>query len=128
MSDRKKDLLWNLAVGAVIAVLVYLLDTSRGNAFLHSLCDGTFVAAVMLLGIGGIKGIRNKGAFDVMGFGVKSTVETFLPFLQRGEKEDPIAYRERKEAERKPAGGMLIAGIVYFVVSVIVLVFYQIFN
>ena len=124
MSDAKKALLSGLATGAVIAVLVFALGQSRGYTFLRCLCDGTFVAAVMLLGVGGIKGLRNKGAFDIMGYGVKQTVETFIPMLKRGEKEDLYAYRERKEAERKPASGLLKAGLIYLAISVLVLVIY----
>lgn len=138
MSDDKKkslisslaistvSLISSLAIGAVIAILVFILGLSRDQAITRCICDACFVAAVALLGIGGLKGIRNKGAFDIMGYGLKSTVETFIPMLRRGEKEDIYAYQERKEAERKPAHGLLAAGVIYLIISLAALVIYYI--
>ena len=128
MTEKKKDFLINLASGGVIAVLVFILGTSRGYETTRNLCDAAFVTAALMLGLGGLKAIRNQGIFDVMGFGVKSTVELFIPILKRGEKEDLYAYRERKESERKSAVGMLMAGAVYLVLSVILLIIYFILN
>lgn len=124
MDDRFKDFLANVVVGLVITALVFALGQSRDQSVLRCLCDGTFVSAVVIFGLGAIKAVRNKGAFDVMGFGVKSTVETFIPFLRRGEKEDFMQYRERKESKRKSASGMLLAGAAYLLLSAVFLGLY----
>ena len=138
MTEKRKDLLISLAYGAVIAVIGfavsysqrdnYTFDSGSADIYLHCLCDGLFVAAVMLLGTGGLKAIRNQGVFDVMGFGMKSVIELTIPMFRREEKEDLQAYRERKEAVRKSAWSLLLAGAVYLVLSAICLPVYYFFR
>ena len=126
MSEKKKSFLLNLLVGALLAAAVFALNMSRGYGTLRSLCDGTFVASVVLLGIGGIKGVRNKGAFDVTGYGVKTALETAFPILRRdGKRETMDDYRQRKADERRSSSGMLLAGAVYFVLALVSLALYQ---
>ena len=125
MSARLREFLINLAVGAVITGAVFALNLSREYGVLRSLCDGFFVAAVLLLGTGGIKAARNKGIFDVSGFGLRHVVDMTIPALRREEKEDLHQYRERKALERKSSVGLLLAGGVYLALSVIVLIIYE---
>ena len=125
MSERKKDFLLNLAAGGALAVVMLIIELARGRDILTSLCNCFSVPAVFLLGIGGLKGIRNRGAFDVMGFGLKSTVETFIPMLRKNEKETFMDYRERKEASRRSSRGLLMAGAVYLAISVVLLIVYE---
>lgn len=138
MTDSRKHFLISLAYGAVIAVLAFVVSYSQRESFifdndsvdifLHCLCDGLFVAAVMLLGTGVLKAIRNQGVFDVMGFGMKSVIEWTIPMLRREEKEDLQAYRERKEASRKSARSMLLAGAAYLMLSAVCLPVYYFFR
>ena len=125
MSDKVREFLIYLAAGAVIAAAVLALNLSREYGALRSLCDGFFVAAVLLLGIGGIKAARNKGSFDVAGFGLRHVVDITIPALRREEKEDLQQYRERKAMERKSSVGLLLAGGIYLVLSVIALAVYE---
>ena len=125
MSAKVRDFLLNLAVGAAVAASVFALNLSREYGVLRCICDGFFVAAVLLLGIGGIKAARNKGSFDVAGFGLRHVVDMTIPALRRGEKEDMQQYRERKALERKSSVGLLLAGGVYLVLSVIALIVYE---
>ena len=125
MSGKIREFLILLAVGAAIAAAVFALNLSREYGVLRSLCDGLFVAAVFLLGIGGIKAARNKGTFDVVGFGVRHVVDITIPALRREEKEDMRQYQERKALERKPASGLLLAGLVYLALAVVALVVYE---
>ena len=125
MSDRVRELLIYLAVGAAIAAAVFALNLSREYGAPRSLCDGLFVAAVILLGVGGIKAARNKGTFDVAGFGLRHVVDITVPAFRREEKEDMQQYRERKALERKSSVGLLLAGGVYLALSVIALAIYE---
>ena len=125
MSGRVRDFLVHLAVGAAVAAAVFALNRSREFGVLRCVCDGFFVAAVFLLGVGGIKAVRNKGTFDVAGFGLRHVVNITVPALRRGEPEDLQQYRERKALERKSSVGLLLAGGVYLVLSVIALVVYE---
>ena len=125
MSEKTRDFLINLGVGAAVSVAVFALNMSREFGALRSLCDGFFVAAVFLLGIGAIKAARNKGTFDVAGFGIRHVVDLTIPALRRAEKEDMRQYQERKALERKSSVGMLLAGLVYLALAFLTLALYE---
>ena len=128
-----------LAAGAAIAAAVCALNVSRGYGWSRSVCDGLFVASVMLLGTGGIRAVGNRGAFDVAGYGLRTVLELALPLLRRtdeghsgetGEQhtaEDIHQYRARREAQRRSPAGLLLAGGVYFILSLAALVVYEVF-
>ena len=124
MNEKFKSVLGNLAVGAPVAAAVTWLNVTRGYPFLHCLCDGLFVSAVLLLGLGGLRGVRNKGTFDVVGFGFSTAVRIALPFLHGEEDADVYEYSQRKAEKRKGAGGLLAAGAVYLVLSIVALALY----
>lgn len=128
MSGKVRDFLVNLVLGAVIAGLVFALNMSREYGVLRCVCDGFFVAAVLLLGMGGIRAVTNRGAFDVAGYGLKSAVGMVLPMFRPDEKETVQQYRERKAKERKSAFGLLTAGGVYLILSVAALIVYELFS
>ena len=128
MSGKRRRLLTCLAAGAVLAAAVCALNVSRGYGWSRSVCDGFFVAAVMLLGMGSIRAVSNRGAFDVAGYGLRMAIELALPVLRREEKEDIHQYRERKEAERKSPAGLFGAGAVYLVLSLAALVVYELLS
>lgn len=125
MSGKGKQLLTCLAAGAALAAGVCALNVSRDYGWSRSVCDGLFVAAVILLGLGVIRAVYNRGAFDVAGYGLRMAVELALPILRREEKEDLHQYRRRKEAERKSPAGLLLAGAVFFVLSLAALAVYE---
>lgn len=125
MSDRVREFLIYLAVGAAVTAAVFALNLSREYGVLLSLCNGSFAAAVVLLCIGGIKAARNKGTFDVAGFGLRHVVDISFPAFRREEKEDIQQYRERKALERKSSVALLLAGGAYLALSVLVLVIYE---
>lgn len=121
----KGDLLASLVLGAAVAAAVCALNVSRDYGWARSVCDGAFVAAVLLLGMGGLKLARNKGTFDVAGYGLKYVIELALPILRHGEKEDLYQYRERKAQERKSSTGMLLAGGVFLIAAFAALGVYE---
>ena len=125
MSGKRRGLLTCLIAGAVIAAAVCAMNVSRDYGWSRSVCDGFFVAAVILLGLGTIRAVSNRGAFDVTGYGLRMAVELVLPVLRREEKEDIHQYRERKEAKRKSSAGLLLAGAVYFALSLVALAVYE---
>lgn len=123
MSEKLRDFLINLVTGAVITAAVFFLNQGRGYPPIQCLCDGCFVAAVLLLGTGGIRVAGNQGTFDVAGFGLRSVIGMALPVLN-WEKETMEQYRERKTRERKTPAGLLRAGAVYLLLSLVTLFFY----
>lgn len=128
-----------IIAGAAIAVAVCALNVGRGYGWIRSVCDGLFVASVMLLGMGGIRAVGNRGAFDVAGYGLHMVLEVAMPFLRRtedrdheeeghsGEQEDIHQYRARREAQRRSPAGLLLAGGVYFILSLAALAIYELF-
>ena len=123
-AQTKRDLLIGLAAGAAMALLVWLLE--REESVLRRLCDGSFVAAVALLGSGGLSFARNQGQFDIIGYGVSAVVHTRWSFTQSPfqEKESFAEYKERKRKERKSPAGTLLSGCVWLVLSVVFLLLY----
>lgn len=133
MRGAKKGLPACLALGAAISAAVCALNIGRGYGWSRSVCDGLFVAAAMLLGTGGIRAVSNRGAFDVAGYGLRRAVELALPVLKRteerhsNEKEDIHLYRARREARRRSPAGLLLAGVMYFILSLAALAVYELF-
>ncbi|MDE7353590.1 MAG: DUF3899 domain-containing protein [Acetatifactor sp.] len=125
MKGVRKAFLICLALGAVLAAAVCALNVSRDYGWSRSICDGFFVAAVMLLGSGAIRAVNNRGAFDVAGYGLRTVINLTIPALRREEKEDIYQYRERKKAERKSPAGLFLAGVMYFVLSLVALTVYE---
>lgn len=130
MSDSSKSFLANLITGLLVAIAVFALGMSREHSVLRGFCDGFFVASVVLLGFGGIKYVRNKGAFDVAGYGLKTALNMNLPWLKSNSPlehrdEEFLDYRARKEKSRKSAAPELKAGAIYLVLSLILLAIYM---
>lgn len=123
MSEKLRDFLTHLAAGAIMAAAVFFLNQGRGYPPIQCLCDGCFVAAVLLLGTSGIRAATNQGTFDVIGFGLRTVVNMALPVLN-WEKETMEQYRERKTQERKTPAGLFQAGAVYLILSLVTLFFY----
>lgn len=129
MDKRKKAIIVDGILGAAVAASVISMNWDLETGIWQKLCDGFFVAAVLLLGIGGIRWVNNTGSFDAMGYSIKTTVQTFLPMLQMGhlgEREDFLSYKERKAEERKDPSDLLIVGAVYLALSLVALALYYI--
>lgn len=129
MSEKKKALLADLILGAAITGIVVALRWDKEITIWHQLCDGFFAAAAVLLGVGGLRFVRNKGTFDVMGYSMMTAVHNFLPMTRPdpspdAKEEDFLDYRARKEEGRKSARSLLIAGGVYMALSMICLAIY----
>lgn len=119
----------HVCAGAVIATAVAILGWTRGHSWLRMLCDGCFVAAVLLLGSGGLKFARNQGTFDMMAYSMKSVFHLHYPFSKMNspleeKEEDFMDYKERKRAQRKPADELLWSGLIYLIGSAVFLALY----
>ena len=129
MTGKKKDFLVGLGVGAAIALAVIWGNPQQVENWPHRLCNGFFVPAVILLGVGGLKLARNKGTFDMMAYGLKTVFHTHLPAMSIGEArdtpEDFVEYSRRKAEKRKSPAGLLLSGLVYLVLAVAMLILYN---
>lgn len=130
MSDNQKGIFIHIGFGAVVATLVMALNWNMGYPLSQLFCDGFFVAAVLLLGCGGMKFVRNQGFFDMLTYSVTTTFQIHFPFSKMNSpleerNEDFVDYKERKRAKRKSAAELLWAGLVYLVLSFIAFVVYM---
>ncbi|MCD7755185.1 MAG: DUF3899 domain-containing protein [Firmicutes bacterium] len=122
MSERGKQFLISMGVGLAVAIGVFFLNSQDLESIAGRISDGCFVAAVVLLGFGGLVFARNQGTFDMMAYSVSSVFRIHVPGSAIGkEKEDFADYKERKAAARKSPSGMLLAGVIYLVVSLVLL-------
>ncbi len=127
MKEKQKDLLINFCIGAGISVAVFFLGFSRNYSILRCLCDAFFVSGVMLTGVGGLRFFRNKGAFDIAGYGVSSVFHLVFPAAGH-EREDFYDYRQRKAEKRKGAGPLLFTGAAFLVLSFLAYGLYLLFR
>ena len=127
MTETRKRILVNLVFGLMIAVMVIVWRWDPEVNLLHQLCNGFFVPGVLLLGSGGLKVARNAGTFDMMVYGMDSALRITLPWIMKEKKDaDFVAYKERKQEERKPAKDLLIAGAIHMALAMILLVLYSV--
>ncbi len=127
MKDTAKAFLISLSAGAVASLAVYLLASGQDTGIAQRLCDSFFVSGVLIAGSGGLMFARNEGLFDIFGFSVKSLFGIRLPWQlpQQKEKESYAEYKARKRGQRKSPAGMLLAGVVYLVLSLVMLLVYM---
>ena len=127
MKENRKTFLISAAAGVVIAAAVVAIEWTRGYPLIHLLADGFFVAAVLLLGVGGIMAARNAGLFDIMGFSMKSLLGVVIPGARLADSHDNeslLEYKERKAESRKSPAPMLIAGGIHLAIAAVMLVIY----
>ena len=125
MEEKRKRFLVDLVCGIVIAGVVIAINFGRGHGVLRLLCDGCFVAGVLLLGTGGLKFFRNEGMFDIFSYSIKSVFQIHYPFakmnspLEEKKKEDYATYKERKREKRKSPADLLWAGLIFMALAVV---------
>ena len=128
MQQKKKDFVTGISIGLGILVVLLVTNPQNVDSLLWRLCDGFFVASVMVLGFGILMHARNKGIFDMMEYSVSSVFRLKFPGFSIGrareDEEDFIAFRDRKAEARRSASGFLISGAIYLVLSVIFLILY----
>lgn len=129
MTIKLKEVIVDFVLGLLVVSFNYF-NNSADATIIHRLLDGTFVAGVLLTGIGILLFCANKGAFNIFGYGVKYGLSLILPIGKNpwaadGERETYYDYCMRK-AEKEPKSflPLLISGGVYLVISVVLLVIY----
>ena len=129
MTDKQKTYLTDVSVGVLIAAYVVFANRNSGHSLMHLLCDGCFVAAVLLLCSGGILFCKEKGAFDIFGYGLKSALGLLVPgvsLMNSDVQEDYYTYCERKAKERKPRHQPMLVGFVFLGLAVVFMILYTI--
>ena len=128
MLQKKKDFVKGFCIGLSIMIVILVANPQNTDSILWRLCDGAFVAAVMVMGFGGLMLARNKGTFDMMQYSISSVFRLRFPGFSIGrareDEEDFIAFRDRKAKARRSANGFLFAGGIYLILSVVLILVY----
>ena len=128
MKENQRSILLNTAIGVVIAAVVVAIEWQYGYSIPRLLTDGFFVAAVILLGLGGIIFAANGGTFDMMGYSMKSFLGIVIPGTRLGDPHDGesfLDYKERKAEKRKSPTALLAAGCFHLAVSMLMMVIFN---
>lgn len=91
------------------------------------LCDGTFLAAVLLIGFGLMVSISNFGLFIAVSYSMKRFMSVFSRDFQEKRQNMPSYYEYRAVKLEKDVSGafLYIPGIIYFLLSLMFLVLYS---
>lgn len=130
MIQKKKDFVTGIFIGLSILVVLLLTNPQNTDSIVWRLCDGFFVAGVMVMGFGGLMHARNKGTFDMMEYSVSSVFRLRFPGASIGrareDEEDFVAFRDRKAKARRSSAGFLLSGGIYMILAVIFMALYYI--
>lgn len=105
MTARTKSILKSGIFAIAVGALVFFTNPQGSGDLFRRICDAFFTPGALLLGSAGLTWCRNRGAFDLLTYGITSVFHTHVPGASighaRDEKEDFITYRDRKAASRK---------------------------
>ena len=119
-----------LGVGAAIAAAVALLNRSSQAGPRRLLCDGCFVAGILVGGAGCLMLAANEGMFDIFGYGISFVLNLHWSGIfhmpEERRRERYADYKARKRASPSAPGGVLLAGGVYLLLAAVFLVIYSV--
>lgn len=133
-SDKKNggnslaDFIIAAGIGLVISAAYFFLAL-RGSSrsVSHLLCNGLFIASVILLGFGGLSLVNKAGLFDIVQFGFKQIKETIKYGMTMNKDArvdiDYQGFQNKKRSKRKGRWSWVITGFLYFIAAFIVLQF-----
>lgn len=129
MTARTQSILKSAIFAVAVGALVFFTNPQGSGDLFRRICDAFFTPGALLLGSAGLTWCRNRGAFDLLTYGVTSVFHTHVPGASighaRNEKEDFLTYRDRKAASRKPPFGTLWVGLALTALSVVLVVIYE---
>ena len=103
----------------LVTAFTSVLQIQRGFVLWHALSDGFFAAAVILLGVCGLRFVARSGFFDIPAYGLASLFSTHFP--QYGKNEGFLEWKERRAEKEKPLRYLLIVGTVCLILSFLML-------
>lgn len=114
------DFAINFIVGLVLAFFVMLIqDIFNGEEIIEKLCNGFFVSSVVMLCVAALRVLGRDGQYDSLSY-----IGRFLNPFKRGGYKKYSNYKEEKTKKREEATpkriyGMLMAGSLLLVISII---------
>ena len=114
-----------LAVAFGIMALKGIFEMTDAKNVLHTVCDGFFIAGVILAGMAGLSYCGNEGTFDMLFFGVKQVFRTFSQRDLSKNRQTFYDYRKQRMENQKPVVYILIIGLVHILIAGIILLIYN---
>lgn len=96
----RKKLAVSFAAGAILCAIVACARWRLGAFF--ALCDGAFVASVVLLCAGIFSAIGKGGAFSAISFGMKTLAARFRRDASASRNASAIESRSASDSSQKP--------------------------
>ena len=90
----------------------------------HILVDAFFVPGIIIASFGLLVIAANGGTFDMFTYGVRRFFDLFRSDLGKRMQETFYDYREAKRENPRPAGYLLLVGLVFIAISMMFLIFY----
>lgn len=128
MKKGKKTFLILIAIGAVFVPLMGwwqgLYTAKTATEVFKILCDCFFVPGFFFVLMGALIYCTDGGAFDMIGYSVKSVFGVLSSRKNGKAKESYYEYRERKHTERHLLAPFFLAGGIFIAVAVTLLILY----
>lgn len=117
-----------LAVTFAIAALIGLFESDSASEVFKKLSDAALVTGVVIFGIGLLTFCSNKGAFDMVWWGLKGAARMLIPGgALKEEKKTYAQYREERAAKPRSFKFLLIVGAVFLALAVLFVILYYAF-
>ncbi len=113
----------NLVVLAAFAYFRGIFTAPDGEHVYHILSDDFFTVGVLNTSIGLLLWVSNEGAFDMLGYGMRSFWGFF--FKELNKYADYQDYKESRHAVSFPFGHFLAYGVLFIAAAYVFLRLYQ---
>ena len=112
-------------VFGVLAINEFFKQTELSQKFRY-LCDAFFISGLFFVLFGTLFYLSDEGAFDGIGWAMKSAIRVIFPFVGAKDAETYKSYRDRKHSKQKAKGFSCVffTGLAYIAVSVVFMILY----
>lgn len=111
-------------IGAAVAVLVFELQMSQlapaevENIEMRAACDGCFVAACLILGLGLLVFVANDGFFTIFSYGIRCLFSVFhLSDSKITDRPSFADYKAARVQKGSPVAYLLIVGLFFLALA-----------
>ena len=127
MSAFLRKLLINTGIGLVLAGAVILnqgVFSVSGADVIRIVCDGFFVAGVLMLAAGLLKWISNEGGMDGLNYALKVGVARIKRDYE-GSRKSFADYREEREKKATSPLPLILSGVIHLAIAMAFLALYN---
>lgn len=106
----------------VVGVTIFLVYFFVYNSTMYAAINGTSVAAVVLLSVGGLMWVANEGLFDVFSYGFKQLGSAMFGKIANQENDYPSYMEQNKlkrEAKPKMFLSILASGVLLLIAMIV---------